>query len=159
MPVLSMSRSRFFAACVMLLAATFVVPEQRSPAWAADQAIAGRSHQVIACYFHRTVRCPTCRKISAYIEESVKTGFAHQMKDGRVKMLMIDFQDSKNQKYSEAYQITGPTLVLMDVHDGKVTSWKPAPKVWSLVGNKDAFLRYVRGEVQSYLDGTQTAAR
>ncbi|OHB80909.1 MAG: hypothetical protein A2V98_05565 [Planctomycetes bacterium RBG_16_64_12] len=159
MPVRSITRSFSPAACVMLLAVAFVVSEQGSQASAADKPAAGPSHQVIACYFHRTVRCPTCRKISAYIEESVKTGFAHQMKDGRVKMLMIDFQDSKNQKYSEAYQIAGPTLVLMDVHDGKVTSWKPAPKVWSLVGNKDAFLRYVQGEVQSYLEGTQTAAR
>jgi len=159
MTVRFITRSFFPATCVMLLAAAFVVSEYGSRASAADQPAAGPSHQVIACYFHRTVRCPTCQKISTYIEESVKTGFAHPMKDGRVKMLMVDFQDSKNQKYSEAYRITGPTLVLMDVHDGKVTSWKPAPKVWSLVGNKDAFVRYVQGEVQSYLEGKGTAAR
>ena len=146
-------------ACVGLLAAAFVVSEQGPQASAADKPAAGPSHQVIACYFHRTVRCPTCRKISAYIEESVNTGFASQVKDGSVKMLMIDFQDAKNQKYTQAYQITGPTLVLMDVHDGKVTSWKPAPKVWSLVGNKDQFFRYVQGEVQGYLEVKRMAAR
>ena len=113
---------------------------------------------MIACYFHRTVRCPTCRRISAYIEEAVNTGFAPQMKDGSVKMVMVDFQDERNQKFTQAYRIAGPTLVLMDVHDGKVTSWKPAPKVWSLVGNKDQFFRYVQGEVQSYLEGERTAA-
>jgi hypothetical protein len=117
------------------------------------------SHQVIACYFHRTVRCPTCRKISAYIEESINTGFASQVKDGEVKMMMIDFQNEKNQKYTQAYKITGPTLVIMDVHDGKVTSWKPAPKVWSLVANKADFFKYVQGEVKNYLEGRKVASR
>jgi hypothetical protein len=45
----------------------------------------------------------------------------------------------------------------MDVHDGKVTAWKPAPKVWSLVGKKDDFVRYVQGEVHSYLTEEKTA--
>ena len=89
----------------------------------------------------------------------MNTGFASQVKDGSVKMVMIDFQDARNQKYTEAYQIAGPTLVLMDVHSGKVTSWKPAPKVWSLVGNKDEFFRYVQGELQSYLEVQRTVAR
>ena len=42
---------------------------------------------------HRS--CPTCRKISAYIEESVKQ-VCPQMKDKSVRMVMIDFQDPKN---------------------------------------------------------------
>jgi hypothetical protein len=159
MTVRFITRSSSLVSCVVLLAVALVVSDQGSQASAADQPAAGPSHQVIACYFHRTVRCPTCRKISAYIEESVNTGFASQVKDGSVKMLMIDFQDAKNQKYTQAYQITGPTLVLMDVHDSTVTTWKPAPKVWSLVGNKDQFFRYVQGEVQSYLGVSRTAAR
>jgi hypothetical protein len=117
------------------------------------------SHQVIACYFHRTVRCATCKKISEYIDESVKTGFASQVKDGSVKMMMIDFQDEKNQKYTQAYKISGPTLVIMDVKDGKVTAWKQAPKVWSLVANKPDFFKYVQGEVKVYLEGKKTASR
>ena len=159
MTVRSITRASSLLACVALMAVVFVLSEQGPQASAADKPAAGPSHQVIACYFHRTVRCPTCKRISAYIDESVNTGFAPQMKDGSVKMLMIDFQDAKNQKYTQAYQISGPTLVLMDVQDGKVTSWKPAPKVWSLVGNKDDFFRYVQGEVLGYLEGKKTAAR
>ena len=159
MTVRSITRFSSLVSCVVLLTAALVVSDQGFQASAADKPAAGPSHQVIACYFHRTVRCPTCRRISAYIEESVNTGFASQVKDGSVKMVMIDFQDPRNQKFTEAYQIAGPTLVLMDVHDGKVTSWKPAPKVWSYVGNKDQFFRYVQGEVQGYLEVQRTAAR
>ena len=133
---------------------------QSSPkALAEDTPAASPSHQVVACYFHRTVRCPTCKKISAYIEESVQAGFEAQIKEGSVKVTMVDFQDAKNHKLTEAYKITGPTLVILDIQDGKVKAWKPAPKVWSLVGKKSDFFRYVQREVQGYLEGERTAAR
>jgi hypothetical protein len=113
---------------------------------------AAPAHRVLACYFHRTVRCPTCKKISAYIEESLKSGLGQQMKEGTVSVQMIDYQDAKNQKYTKYYKIAGPTLVIIEVQDGKVKNWKTAPRVWSLVGNKDAFLKYVQGEVRGYLE-------
>ncbi len=130
---------------------------------AAEKATAEKAatpaHQVVVCYFHRTVRCPTCKKIGGYVEEAVKKGFAAELKAGTVRMTTVDFQDAKNREYTEAYKITGPTLVLMDVRDGKVKTWKPAPKVWSLVGDEEAFMKYVQGEVRSYLDAEKTAAR
>jgi len=110
------------------------------------------SHRVVAMYFHRTNRCATCRKISEYIEESLQSGFSQQLKDGQVSLSMIDFQDPKNQEYTDYYNITGPTLVLADVRDGKVATWKPEPKVWSLVRDKDAFSKFLQGEVRGYLE-------
>jgi len=148
-----------FVAGLGLLAIALADFPQAPSAMAADAPAVVSSHQVIACYFHRTVRCPTCRRISAYIEEAVQSRFKAELKAGSVKMMMIDFQDAKNQKYTKAYRITGPTLVLMDVHDGKVTSWKPAPKVWSLAAKKGDFLKYVQGELQSYLDGKKSAGQ
>ena len=47
----------------------------------------------------------------------------------------------------------------MDVNGEKVTAWKPAPKVWSLVADKDAFFKYVQNEVRAYLNPKQAAAR
>jgi hypothetical protein len=175
MDVRSISRFSCLIACAAALAVVFYVsqavaaenssvtdkssPESTSSEKETATTTEGPSHQVIACYFHRTVRCPTCKKISAYIDESVNTGFVSQVKDGSVKMMMIDFQDAKNQKYTQAYKISGPTLVIMDVQDGKVTSWKPAPKVWSLVANKPDFFKYVQGEVKAYLEGKKMASR
>src|SRR3990172_7043229 len=103
MTVRSFVRAASVVACVAILAAGFMLSGQAPRASAADKPAAAPSHQVIACYFHRTVRCPTCKKISAYIEESVKVGFESQVKDGSVKMLMIDFQDAKNEKFTQAY--------------------------------------------------------
>lgn len=134
-----------------VLALALVAGQSAPKARAAE--MAGRpSHQVLACYFHRTVRCPTCQRISAYIEEALRANFAEELKAGAVKVSVIDFQDPRNQRYTQAYQIAGPTLVILDVRDGKVRAWKTAPKVWSLVGKKDDFFRYVRSEIQSYLE-------
>lgn len=110
------------------------------------------SHRVIVCYFHRTQRCPTCKRISAYIEEAIRAGFAREIKQRRVAMTLVDFQDRKNARYTKAYKIKGPTLVIIDVRDGKVAAWKPAPKVWSLVKKKDEFFKYVQKEVRAYLE-------
>jgi len=134
---------RFAAIAVALAAAGIVL---------ADQSGAPPGHRVAAMYFHRTQRCPTCKKISAYIEEAIRTGFAAEMRHKTVSVHMIDYQNPENQKYTKAYRITGPTLVLADVREGNVAAWKTMPKVWSLVGTKGEFLKYVQNGVSQYLD-------
>jgi hypothetical protein len=129
-----------------------VARAEESKSVAKETSAAAVPHRVVACYFHRTNRCPTCRKISSYIEESLKTRFEKEMKDGTVTLQMIDFQDPKNEQYTSYYKIENPTLVIMDVRGDKVSDWKPAPKVWSLVGKKEAFLKYVQDEVRGYLE-------
>lgn len=117
------------------------------------------AHQVILCYFHRTVRCPTCKTVGSYVEEAVWTGFPAQVKDGTVKLLTADFQDPRNQPYVQAYRVTGPLLVILDARDGKVAAWKPVPKVWSLLSKKTEFFKCVQSEVQGYLDAQEAAGR
>ena len=135
-----------------IVAAAASQAKAAEPATATKQtAAAAAPHRVIACYFHRTERCPTCRKISAYIEESLNSAYAKEIKAGSVAVQMIDFQDPKNKKYTDYYKITVPTLVILDVQGDEVKAWKAAPKVWSLVGKKDAFLKYVQDEVRGYL--------
>ncbi len=145
-------RMMLTATVVVAALAAAVLGEDAKPSSTEAKPAAAPAHRVAAIYFHRTERCPTCRKISAYIEESVQAGFAQDVKDGRVTVSMIDFQDAKNKAYTTAYKITGPTLVLADVRDGKVTAWKPAPKVWTLVRDKDDFFKYVQDEVRGYLE-------
>jgi hypothetical protein len=124
-------------------------------ALAADSPQAAPARRVIACYFHRTQRCPTCLKIGSYVEEAVKTGFEKEIAEGRVVLTMVDFQDPKNQKLTDAYKITGPALVVIHADGNKAAAWKPAPKVWSLVGKKAEFLKYVQDEVRGYLEKQQ----
>jgi hypothetical protein len=97
--------------------------------------------------------------VGSYVQEAVQAGFPAQMKDGTVKLLMVDFQDPRNQPYVKAYRVTGPLLVVLDVRDGKVAAWKPVPKVWSLLSKKTEFFKCVQSEVQGYLDAQEAAGR
>jgi thiol-disulfide isomerase/thioredoxin len=137
------------AGSLLLLLATLAAAR---PASAESGSVPAPKHRVAAVYFHRTERCPTCRMIGDYIEESIKTEFAEQLKDKSVSVHLIDYQDKKNAKYTKSYKITGPTLVLVNVEEGKVTEWKPMPKVWSLVAKKPEFFKYVQDGVHEYLE-------
>ena len=63
------------------LMTTLLTVHSTPKALAEDTPAASPSHQVVACYFHRTVRCPTCKKISAYIE---------QFHGGKVEMIALE---------------------------------------------------------------------
>ncbi len=140
------------ATAILVLAA--LAPNTFAGGTAADEkAVSPPPHQVVAIYFHRTNRCPTCKRISSYIEEAIKTAFAAELKTRAVEIHMVDYEDARNAKLTRSYKIESPTLVLADIRDGKVERWTPMPKVWSLVRDKDQFFAYVDDQITAYLRG------
>ena len=107
--------------------------------------------RVVAMYFHRTQRCPTCLKMGSYSEEAVKSGFAQQIKDGKVEFRYIDFQDEKNAALTKGYKVGGPTLIVARVAGGKVAEYKNLTEIWTKVRDKAAFIEYVQSSVKDYL--------
>lgn len=81
----------------------------------------------------------------------MQAGFADDLKSGKVKLQMVDYQDARNQEVTTTCKISHPMLVILDVRDGKVASWKSAPKVWALFMKKGEFLNYVQNEMHAYL--------
>ena len=148
---MNLFRFIMFATFVVALSSTSSTTIAADETQATGQAPARR---VVAYYFHRTNRCPTCKKISALTEEAINAGYAEQLKDKTISLYMIDFQAEKNEQYVKYYKLTGPTLVMADVRDGKVTQWKKLPKVWSLIFDKEKFLRYVQKEARDYLEAS-----
>lgn len=115
------------------------------------QAADAPKDRVVAMYFHRTQRCPTCLKMGSYSEEAVKAAFADEIKKGSVAFYSIDFQDANNARYTKAYNISGPALIVAKISDNKVTSYSNLEDIWSKVGDKSAFLRYVEESVKTNL--------
>jgi thiol-disulfide isomerase/thioredoxin len=132
-----------------LLMILIAVVSATSPT-AVGRADSSNDDRVVACYFHRTERCPTCRKISRFIEGAVRERFADETKSGSVGVTMIDYQAEENQRLAEDYEITGPTLIIMEIVDGEVKRYKRAPKVWALVGNQEKFFDYIEKEIRGY---------
>jgi thiol-disulfide isomerase/thioredoxin len=107
--------------------------------------------RVVAMYFHRTERCPTCQKMGSYSEEAVKTAFAEELKKGQVAFHFIDFEDTKNARYTKAYNISGPALIVAKIADNKVASYKDLDEIWTKVRDKAAFVQYVQENVKAGL--------
>lgn len=110
------------------------------------------AERVLALYFHRTVRCPTCVKMGGLAEEAVKQGFEKQVQEGKVEFRFIDFQAEENAKLKKAYKITGPALIVVKIVDNKVQEQVDLKDIWKKVqGDKEEFLKYVRDHVAAYL--------
>ena len=131
-----------------LLAATVAVTAlmTTSTLYAADTP----KDRVIAMYFHRTERCPTCQKMGAYSEEAVKKAFAEQLKDGTVEFRNVDFQDPKNARLAKGYKIQGPTLIVAKIENNRVAAYKDLDGIWERVGDKPKFLEYVQENITAY---------
>lgn len=136
------------AIAVFALVAVICLTAVFSEAASAADAPADR---VVVMYFHRTQRCPTCQKMGSYSEEAVKTGFARQVRGRQVEFHYIDFQDNKNAALTKGYGVSGPTLIVARVVNHKVAEIRNLKEIWSKVGNKPEFLKYVQGHVAAAL--------
>ena len=102
-------------------------------------------------YFHRIPGCSTCQLMSKYIYETVKTCFANEVKNREVILSYHNFEDVRNTKLVKAFRIGSPTLVIIQGKDGRDTKAKKADKIWTLAGDKEAFVKYVETEIRPWL--------
>jgi len=135
----------------MILLAVAIGVSALTMASARGRGIQPPPHQVVAIYFHRTQRCPTCKRIGALVEESIRQGYARELKTKAVELRLVDYQDRKNAELAKQYKIKGPVLVLANSANGKVIQWTSMPKVWQLVGKPAAFHTYVQDGIKKYL--------
>jgi thiol-disulfide isomerase/thioredoxin len=106
--------------------------------------------RVVVMYFHRTQRCPTCRRMGSYTEEAVKEKFAEDLKKGTVELHFIDFQDRKNEALTKGYKVSGPTLIVAKIEENKVKDFKNLTDIWAKNGDKQEFFEYVQESVSAY---------
>lgn len=142
---------------VIAVAAAVAVTEDAAQS-TQNREIEPPSHQVIALYFHRTQRCPTCKRIGALAEEAIVKGFAKEQKTKAVEFKLVDYQSRKNAELTEQFKIKIPTLVIVNVFDGEVVRSTPLPKVWRLVGKPKELQAYVQDGVTEYLQQTRKEA-
>jgi hypothetical protein len=104
--------------------------------------------QTVVYYFHGTNRCHTCRTIEAYADESVKAAFAAELSSGAIQWKPTNTDESANEHFIKDYQLYTRSLVVVDGSNPK--RFKTLDKVWQLVGDKTAFLKYVQDEVRAF---------
>jgi len=122
------------------------------PASRIAQAKAGiPAPRVIAYYFHGTTRCVTCKKIEAFAREAIGESFPDAIKDGRLEVRSVDYEEPENEHFLDDYRLPSPSLVLVDPRMTGPSSWKILQGVWQLNDDKPAFFAYVKDEVGKFL--------
>jgi len=109
---------------------------------------------VIAYYFHGHVRCPTCENIEAFAHEAVSSRLADETQAGRLQWQVLNYEKPQNERFVTEYEIAAPTVVLVRMAGGRQADWKNLDRVWELVGEKAAFVKYVEQETRAMLDAS-----
>ena len=72
-------------------------------------------------YFHITNRCPTCISIENNTKKALDTYFSKEIKNGTIKMIVLNVDDEKNKKISEKYAVYGSALFITKILNKKET--------------------------------------
>jgi hypothetical protein len=148
------------ASVAYLLAKEFSGPSQTRPPESGTQPIAApvnappaqvANSSVVVYYFHGNVRCPTCRKFESYSDELMRQEFSQQLEDGRLQWLLINVDEPENKHFVSDYKLYTKSIVVVKNEPGKAPQWKNLDKIWELVRDKQAFVGYVKEEINAYL--------
>ncbi|GEM_PF-2274001 len=110
------------------------------------------SVQVIAYYFHRTMRCPTCRAIEANTEKVIRNVYADQIADERVIWMPFNLDQQLGKEMEKEFQVSGSTLVIAQMKDGKCASYKKLEDVWDVYDNPEKLEKYLTDEINQMLN-------
>lgn len=109
--------------------------------------------KVIAYYFHRKLRCPTCLRIEELSKQAVKSAFSGELELGTVEWRPVNIEQKGNEHFEKDYKLQFQSLVLVRMVNGKQVGWQNMEKVWDLVANPSEFVNYVQEGVRGSLYG------
>lgn len=132
-------------------AAARVGPEADENAVVAEPTDIGIQTKVVAYYFHRTMRCPTCLSIEEQAHEAIKAGYGQELRAGRLEWHAINIEAPGNEHFEQDFELETSSLILAEVVNDEVMRWKNLTSVWELVEDPPAFQEYVWTELADFL--------
>jgi len=112
----------------------------------------GAVQKVEVYHFHRTQQCYSCRTVGAYAEETVKTYFAQELESGRVVFGHINIEEPENKALVDQYGPIGSSLWI-GVYDNDGFHKEENVNVWYKIGDKEAYLTYLKGVIEKRMAG------
>ena len=105
------------------------------------------STEVIAYYFHGTVRCETCLKIEKQAQELINSRFA-----GQVAFKPVNYDQPENSHFSKVYKLPCPSLVLVRQKGAKDQDWKLLGQTWDFVHIPPKLDQYIEEETRKFVE-------
>lgn len=112
-----------------------------------------KPHHLKIYYFHGNVRCPSCRNIESYTQETVTAAFKPELDEGYIDFQVVNVDKPENEKFIEKYKLTTKQVIIADYEDGTEKRWKNLDRIWELLSVKDDFAAYEKLEIQEWLKG------
>ncbi|MCW5552214.1 MAG: hypothetical protein KIS67_08595 [Verrucomicrobiae bacterium] len=148
-------RAQNGGACCPLMAALDAKPVSAATNQTATNA---GDHQVIAYYFHGTVRCETCLLIEKLAKMVVEQEFTAELATNRLVFTSVNYELPENAHFLTDYKLPCPSLVLVKQREGKEENWKLLADTWQLVHEPINLNAYVETEVRHFLNGAKQPA-
>jgi hypothetical protein len=118
----------------------------------AGSAFSQKTAKLKIVYFHAEHRCPTCLSIEANTKKTLNTYFAKLVKDGIIKLQILNVEDDKNQKLVEKYQAEGSSLYLTSITGKKETTTDFTNFAFSYSRNEpEKFISGLKAEIEKNL--------
>lgn len=144
----------------MAFGAIFVkVGEAQKPTEAAPpevaQTVNNAAQDAVLVYLcHGNVRCPTCLKIEASTKDVLEQMFADEIRSGRVIVKEVNYEQPENKGMLTKYEIIAPTVIMVQLKDGKETTYRNIMEVWQTVHEPAAFQALISGNLRDLLPKT-----
>lgn len=122
--------------------------EQRPAEGVVPPAATG-ANKVVVYYLHSTFRCVTCNEIERLAKKLVETGFADELKSGRIEWREADFQ--KEEALAQRYGVVASCVVVAGIRDGKENNFQRLDEVWTKYQNPADFDEYVGAAIRRQL--------
>jgi len=105
-------------------------------------------------YFHTTTRCLSCYKIEALSEAAVSANFAAALANGDLIWRTVNIDEPGNGHYVDDYKLYTKSVIVSEFVGDQEVRFKNLDRVWKLLGDEQAFARYVTDEVAAFLESS-----
>lgn len=147
--------SIFVATSIVYLVATEVRKPEKSDTTSEgtqNNPASMENHVLTVYYFHTTFRCPTCRKIEALTESTVKNFYSAELVKRKILWKPVNIELPENRHFADDFKLFTKSVVIVDSSNGKQIRWKNLDKIWELVRDESAFTGYIKKEITVYLN-------
>jgi hypothetical protein len=108
--------------------------------------------QVIAYYFHPTVRREACTRMETRAEDVIRKEFPAHVALEEIVWRTANLDEPWNRDFVERYGLESSALVLVSTFDGRELGHRVLDRLPLLVDDEEAFTEYVRTQLIAVLE-------
>ena len=138
---------------VILLFVIFIPKYFTGNVTASGIKISGDIQKIEIIHFHGTNQCYSCKTVGNYAEETVNTYFSNELKSKKITFQHLNAELSENYELAKKYGVTGSSLWIGIYYADGTFSKEENVNVWYKISNKEDYINYLKGVIESKLSG------